>query len=127
MGGSGLEAFFLFGVDGLPLVAGSMISGATFLFLLIFATLGGVAPSVVGLGSSLIAEETALMRADRLEGIANVLDVIDDNEGMRAVFCPSDKGRWSLKAKKIAAVMDESKACHMWLKWVIDGERCRKG
>lgn len=80
MGGSGFEAFFLFGVDGPPLVAGSTTSEATFLFLLIFATFVVVAPLVVGLESSLTAEETALIRAERLEDIVNDCDGIDDNE-----------------------------------------------
>lgn len=73
MGGMAFEAFFLFGVDGLPLGAGSVISGATFLFLLIFDTLGGFAPLSVGMISSLVAEGTILRRADLLEDIVYVL------------------------------------------------------
>lgn len=122
MGGSGFEAFFLFGVDGPPLVAGSTTSGATFLFLLIFATLGGVVPLTVGLGSSLIVEDTALIRAERREDIAKDFDRIDDNEGMKAVFCPSKKGRCSLIAKEIAAVMDESVGCQEWLQYIMESK-----
>ncbi len=110
MGGMGFEAFFLFGVDGLPLAVGFATSGATFLFLLIFATLGGVAPFVTGSGSSLITEEAALRRADRLEDIAYVLVMTDDNEG--TVLCLSDKGPCRLNVQeRMASVMERSKEC----------------
>ena len=69
----GLEAFFLLGVAGpasLPLVRGSAVSCATlFLFLLVFATFGGVDPFA---RSSLIMDEAALNRVDLLEDIASL-------------------------------------------------------
>jgi hypothetical protein len=79
IGGNGL-AFFRFGVAGLPLDNGSVISGAVFLFLLMFATLGGASFSV-DFVSSFIAD-TALKRADLREDIAYVFDKIDGKEGI---------------------------------------------
>ncbi len=80
MGGGAIVALFLFGVDGpasSPFELGTASMLGFFRFLLILANLGEVCSSVTG--SSLVAGEDALRRADRLVDMLIGLECCDND------------------------------------------------
>jgi len=103
MGGMGFVAFFLFGVDGAT--SGISVFGGFFLFLLIFATLGGGGISFTGFGACLTLGDASLNRADLLDDIMYVLRLDCGFGTLITVFCLSDRDRCSLKEIRRAAVV----------------------